>query len=143
MIYIKQISDIKTGDYDEVWAIVQSIKNTGKMMQVADLSPSKELFFQYRKLVKEGKWGEQAFQEIYVPQFIHELSGNKRAKDCLNRLYALDKMEKNICLACFCKEEELCHRSIIAGLLQGVGCNVITENMAVYTKYYKMYREYA
>lgn len=112
MVYVKQISDIKTEEYDEVWAIVRSIKNPGKMIQVADLSPSKGLFFWYRGLVREGKWGHQAFQEAYAPQFIHELAENKKAKDCLNRLYVLDKMGKNICLACFCKEEELCHRSL-------------------------------
>lgn len=40
------------------------------------------------------------------------------------------------------KEEQMCHRSIIAGLLHGVGCNVVSAfgtNISRYDMYYKLY----
>ena len=44
----------------------------------------------------------------------------------------------------FCRYRELVnkgHRSILAGLLQGVGCNVKTEHGTDYSIYYKMLME--
>lgn len=142
MIYIKSIRNVKYAEHDEVWAIVRSLKNkSDKLKQVQELSPSLNLFFKYQKLAKENKWNETTFQNIYVPQFLKELKEGKHyIYPVLNQLCALDKAGKNICLVCFCPNEALCHRSIIAGLLQGVGCNVKTETDTDYTRYYNMFQ---
>ena len=142
MIDIKRISDVKYDNYDEVWAIVRSLKTkSSKLKQVTALSPSLDLFFKYRNLVKSNNWSKKSFDEIYVPQFLKELkSGNEKGFEFLNELYRLDKAGKKICLVCFCTEESMCHRSIVAGLLQGAGCNVRTEKGTDYSKYYAMYK---
>lgn len=122
MIAIKNISQVNYKDHDEIWAIVRSMKRPNpNIRQVSELSPSWDLFSKYQELKKNGQWNEQTFQEIYVPQFIQEMH-NKKSIALLNQLYKLDKAGKNICLVCFCPDEKLCHRSIIAGLLQGVNC---------------------
>lgn len=141
MITIKNIRNVKYEEYDEVWAIVQSMKNPSpKIKQVKALAPTKSLFFAYRNMANSGTWNQKAFDEIYVPQFLHDLITNKaETYKMLNQLYNLDKAEKKICLVCFCSNETMCHRSIIAGLLQGVGCNVITETGNDYKKYYDRY----
>lgn len=141
MIYIKSIRNVKYDEHDEVWAIVRSLKNkSDKLKQVQALSPSLNLFFKYQNLAKTGQWNEQTFHEVYVPQFLTELRTNSETTyPYLNDLYLADENGKNICLVCFCPNETMCHRSIIAGLLQGVGCNVITETGNDYKKYYEMF----
>lgn len=121
MITIRHISQIDYNEYDEVWAIVRSLKYVGaKIRHVPELSPSWNLFKRYRSLHDAGRWNNQTFHDIYVPQFLKEMQGKKQ-RALLNELFAT---KKRICLVCFCTEEELCHRSIIGGLLQGAGLDV-------------------
>lgn len=141
MILIKSIRNIDYNACDDVWAIVRSMKNPSKHIKhVPEISPSLNLFFKAKKLMKENQWNKQTFDTIYVPQFLKEMH-EEQAINILNKLYQIDKNGGKICLVCFCPDETMCHRSIIAGLLQGVGCNVQTETSNNYTKYYKMYNE--
>jgi uncharacterized protein YeaO (DUF488 family) len=136
MITIANINQINPFDYDETWAIVRSYKkNIMGIKQVPELSPSSSLFSLYLRLKKEGSWGFNTFQEKYVPTFLKEMC-SKEARNKLNELYKLDKEGKNICLVCYCPNETLCHRSIIIGLLQGVGCKTCGKD---YSYYYKQY----
>ena len=51
MITIRHISQIDYNEYDEVWAIVRSLKYVGaKIRHVPELSPSWNLFKRYRSL---------------------------------------------------------------------------------------------
>ena len=45
---------------------------------------------------------------------------------------------RKIVLGCYCEEEPLCHRSIIAGILLGMGAEIDTSTE--YRKYYEMFR---
>lgn len=139
IIAVKRISDVGRGEYDESYAIVRSMKSQSDwLIQEPLLSPSKDLFFKYLSLKKAGKWDQQAFDSIYVPQFIRELKSNPAALKKLNELFGKSKEGRNIALCCFCPTEELCHRAIIAGLFQGVGADV--EVGADYSRYYNYYR---
>lgn len=121
MVTICQMSKVNYAAYDEVWAIVRSLKyGNPRMRHVPELSPSWSLFKRYITIKEEGNWNEHTFQTIYVPQFLKEMRG-KVQQDLLNELF---NIEKHICLVCFCGEEELCHRSIIGGMLQGAGLEV-------------------
>ena len=62
----------------------------------------------------------------------------REEKDALNQLYVMSKTQ-NILLVCFCENEDLCHRSIIAGLLSGAGAEVQTSSGHNYDKYWDMY----
>ena len=142
MIKITSIRNIKPEEFDETWMIMRSLKKPIKnTKQVVNLSPSTSLFFKVQNLKKENKWTKETFNSFYVPLFLQELSNNSEAIRLLNDLYIQDKQGKNICLACFCSNEELCHRSIIAGLLQGVGCNIITDTNNDYSSYWKEWRK--
>lgn len=140
MIDIKKIQDVKYEDYDEIWCIVRFMKyKSDKMKHITALSPSTTLFQTFKELQSKGEWNEKTFQNVYVPAFIKQMKSNN--EDCikyLNELYNLDKQNKKICLVCFCQDETMCHRSIIAGLLQGVGCKVNITNDNYY-HYYDMY----
>lgn len=139
MIRIVNIRDLKQEDGTESWAIVRSMKNPSSWIKhVPELSPSKELFYRYLDLKKKGQWNQAAFDNIYVPQFLYEM--RTQSYDMLNKVYLLDKNGADISMACFCTGG-LCHRYIVAGLLQGAGCSVVTDTGKDYSEYFEMYKK--
>lgn len=141
MIDIKRINEVRQGEYDETWAIVRSMRNPSPWMrQVQELSPSSELFRAYLALRDAGRWNANAFRDIYVPRFLYQVKHDPAALRALNALYAADQRDgKRVALVCFCPDETTCHRSIVAGLLQGVGANVRTSSGRDYGAYYDWY----
>lgn len=140
MITILNIREAKQEQYDDVWAIVRYYRGRSDWIrQVIELAPSQELWAKYQKLKVTGNWNDKTFKQIYVPRFLKEMQcQTARAK--LNELFSKDREGKNIALVCFCADELLCHRSIIAGLLQGTGCHVKTSKGNDYSDYYKQYK---
>lgn len=140
MISIGSFKDINNS-YDEIWIIVRSLKNgipqIGNCYHVPQLSPLWDLFRDYCDWSKKGIWNEKCFMERYVPRFLKQMHSTE-AKYWLNLLYNKSKEGKNILLVCFCSNEKLCHRSIVCGLLQGVGSITSADD---YSHYYQMYKE--
>lgn len=62
----------------------------------------------------------------YVPIFIEQMRNDEKAKAYLRQLADESKF-KNIALVCFCKDETMCHRSIIGGILYHMGASVEIE----------------
>ena len=138
MITICSIRDAKPEEHDETWAIVRSYKNVSpKVRQVAELSPSWDLFSKYRGFVSENRWGVEAFEGTYLPQFINEIRSGS-ARELIDGLCEADREGRDICLFCYCADESLCHRSIIVGILQGYGCDVRGVSRD-YSRYFNMY----
>lgn len=144
MIIFKNIRGMtQTDGADRHIAIVRSLKNKSPWMeQMAELSPDKSLFYAYLDMKNTGEWNETAFREIYVPRFLKQIKQDKQAVAALNGLYVESKT-KTIELACFCADEKLCHRSIIAGLMRGANAAVQTEHGdgSEYIDYYRQYKE--
>lgn len=139
MIYIGNIREVDRGNFDQTWAIVRSLKSRADgITQVQVLSPSWNLFGKYQNLKKQGRWSADTFKGVYVPQFLREMK-SEAACAKLNELYTASKAGQRIALLCFCPDERLCHRSIIAGLLQGVGAEVKLNSGADYTEYYRQF----
>ncbi len=141
VIYVTDIRHLPAhSESFESWAIVRYWRGRDDdIWHMPDLSPSSALFLQYRELVNENNWNAKTFRKIYVPWFIREMR-QQYARDALNKLYQLDRQGKKVALACFCKDETLCHRSIIVGLLQGAGANVMTDTGLDYSNYYELYK---
>lgn len=140
MIKVTSIRHIKDELCDEIWLIVRSLKHQVKdARQVKVLSPSSELFSKYLQLKNAGEWSEKTFKDVYVPMFLAQMR-ERGARDALNYLYRQDKAGKTVCLACFCPDERLCHRSIVAGLLQGCGCNVRTDTGESFAEYFAQFQ---
>lgn len=140
MITIGNFKDI-SDEYDEVWLIVRSLKtvpyipNT-QVFHIPALSPSPELFQCYLSWRNAYKWNRDMFHKQYVPRFLKEMK-EELPRHFLNTLYIRAK-SKHILLACFCPDESLCHRSIVCGLMQGVGCETSAND---YRHYYTLYKE--
>ena len=141
MITIENIRNVRQGQYDEVYAIVRYYKGHSEWIKhMPDLSPSQPLWTRFHQLRLSKQWNADTFRNIYLPRFLSEMHG-KAAREKLNELVKLDREGKSVALVCFCQDEALCHRSIVAGLLKGVGCNVVAPSGADYTEYYKLYIE--
>lgn len=140
MITVANIRDIEPNQYDEVWAIVRSPKNAPKWMRhVPELSPSWSLFELYRKRRAGFQWTKTVFEDEYVPRFLDEMQ-MQAAREKLNELYLRSHKGEHIAIACFCTDVEKCHRSIIASLLKGVGCEVEMLGGAVNEAFSKRYQ---
>lgn len=120
-------------------AIVRRMKSMNHVIQESVLSPNNELLNKYLSLRNQNEWSSKTFQSVYVPEFLKQMN-TKEARQKLNQLYVWQTKHPNdsLQLACFCKDETICHRSIIAGLLQGAGINVKTATGNDYSKYYHM-----
>lgn len=140
MIYTGSFRDICYNKYNEIWIIARKLKNTSilnnnNVFHYVDLSPSNSLLYDYLKWRNEKQWNKNKFESCYVPRFLQEIKYNTKAKQLLNYLYS-NSFNKDILLVCFCTNEDLCHRSIIKGLLQGVKANVeSTDKSYYYDKY--------
>ena len=133
MIKLRSVSNVKPDEFDEVWIICRSVQklsrtllNNPKVKHVPDLSPSKNLFFAYRNWVSQGVWNMSMWDTGYVPIFIEQMRNDEKAKAYLRQL-ADESNSKNIALVCFCKDETMCHRSIIGGILYHMGASIEIE----------------
>lgn len=126
---------------DEIWLIVRSLKELDydkktSILYIPELSPSPKLFSKFLQWKKEGKWNKDTFENMYVPEFINELKTEEK-QVALIKLKD-ECMHKNVLLACYCEDNSMCHRSIILGVLQGMG--VKTYNVGDYSHYYELYK---
>lgn len=120
MLYTGSIRDIDKTKYDEIWIIVRSLGNVptgGNVYHVPQLSPSYNLFYDYRNWVKQGIWCKKQFDDVYKPRFLEEMKSDT-AQQYLNLLRESCKT-KDILICCFCSDESMCHRSIVKELVEG------------------------
>lgn len=119
-------------EFDEVWVVCYAVSELESLFtsyhnvrHVPELAPSPELFKEYRRLVHSGKWDKHSFHEIYVPRFLNDIEASNTSMKKLRELVSLSS-EKNIKLVCFCPDdlEQICHRSIVAGLLINMGASI-------------------
>ena len=126
MVFVDNIFNINPIDYDEVWIICYSVFEIQNMfttydnvLHVPELAPSESLFKEYRRLVDLSKWGKNSFEDYYVPQFLKDMQREDSKK--MLQVLLTESKKKDIVLACFCSDESLCHRSIVAGILFNMG----------------------
>lgn len=137
-IYLTNVRKIYNYDTDLKYAIMRSVKPMSGVTQVEALAPSWELFKTYRSLSVNNEWNRETFNSIYVPRFIEEMC-QQRALSVMRKIVHCNSVGLNIALACSCYNEDMCHRSIVGGILQGLGCEVIKETTNDYLKYYEMW----
>lgn len=108
---------------------------------VPDLAPTWDLFNKFQELKKTGQWSKETFDNVYVPQFMRDIQ-SKKSRDWLNKLYYWDiTQEKGVQICCTCLLESMCHRVLVGGILEGVGCRVMYDVGDSYIKYYQMFKE--
>lgn len=127
MIYTRCLSRIRSEHFDEVYAIVRSMqKPISNVQQLRALAPSLNLFLEQQSMKKAGRWNSATFKSWFAPAFLKDMNSvvSIQVLDAL-----VERSEtKEIALVCYCGNETLCHRSLIAGLLQKHGVKVDTES---------------
>lgn len=142
MIQISNVRDADVNRYDYCVNIMLS-KNFTKpgMLHFPELAPRPELFKLYQTLKAAGKWDRTSFNELYVPVFIERLC-SKDSRSKLNWCYYMsERRGASIQLCCSCSIEDMCHRSVVGGVLEGVGASVMYEAPNSYIDYYFMFKE--
>ena len=105
-------------NYDVAYAIVRSMsKPIIGAQQLKCLSPDYNLFKTYLNLRDKGLWNKESFEKLYKPYFIQQIENDKLAQRVLEELAEQSKT-KNILLLCYCKDKDLCHRSLIGNMLR-------------------------
>ena len=140
MLTIGQIEDVEKHkeDYDEIWWIVHSPQEEPtdiRIKIVPQLAPGDGLFCRYREAYHAGIYDINYFETVYAPQFLKELRNNSEALNILSSLCD-EASKKDIVLCCYCQDEKICHRSIIAGVLLGMGADIRADKK--YLRYYQM-----
>lgn len=137
MIETHSIRNLQYDKFDYIWVIIRGnmpagLEKVPNAVKVPVLSPCWPLFTTYRKLVEEHNWNQTTFNTIYKPRFIAQIQNEDKlpvearfATHALQNLVRMDKEGKRIALVCFCADKNMCHRSIIAEMLQNMGANVI------------------
>lgn len=97
------------------------IDSTENVFLIQDLAPSDELMGIVDEFKKRDIWNQENFDRYFVKRFLLEILKNEKAKAMLSRISKASKAGKKFAIACFCGDEKMCHRSIIVGLLEGVG----------------------
>lgn len=129
MISIGNIFNTNPTAFDEVWVICFAVHELGEMFtaydnvrHVPELAPTQALFRDYRGWVHSEQWDRHMFDEYYVPRFISDIQVSDTSMKLLHELVQVSD-NKNIRLVCFCADdkEEMCHRSIVAGILLNMG----------------------
>lgn len=82
-----------------------------------NLSPSEELLKQYFPITDDERW------RSFHRRFLAEMKASGPAKD-LDLLAALSH-HANFSIGCYCDDESRCHRSILRGLLEKRGADLI------------------
>lgn len=106
--------------YDDIWVVMlYSPKDRpANFHHVRALAPSKELYQNFRVMKDMGEWNLKNFQELYVPRYMAEITTNDYSKSQLELLIQLACEGRNIALVCTCYHEDLCHRSVLGGIMQ-------------------------
>ena len=121
MLHTGTFKDIDPNKYDEIWLIVRSLRRMpdnpkGNIKHVPTLSPSLNLFYEYNNLRNRGCWNANAFETGYKPKFLQEMKGYSQ-QNMLKELAQKSKT-KDILIVCFCENENMCHRSLVAKLVR-------------------------
>lgn len=106
---------------DEFWLITRAGPDIPGMIRCRDLAPREDLFDRYL-----SEWKGRPASEwwpLYVARFAADLQ-REPARGALRRLFRLVQAGRTVCLVCFCRDGQHCHRRLVASFLEryGVPC---------------------
>lgn len=88
------------------------------------LAPSKEIFYEYRRLSKLGQWTPDAFNNWYTPAYNNYILGNADPRNLLNYIWKRLADGKDVVIACYCGNVDMCHRKLVGLQFERLGITV-------------------
>lgn len=141
MIYVSNLRSMQLLEAPVKWAIVRSYKNPLRgITQMVDLSPTKELFGKYLQWKSQGVWNHDTFRNLYVPEFMETTIATEAAMKALKLIRTMDTNGTGIAIGCFCENENMCHRAVVGGILEGLGCDVRYPREVSHIEFYEEYK---
>lgn len=124
--------------YNSVWVVMREPPEgmPVRFLHVPVLAPTPELLLWFQQHKECIYRNPEMFEEDYAPRYIRELLDSQAALNELLLLLSSVRKGKRIALVCTCYHEELCHRSILAGILQGVAPDIEMKASRDYIKYW-------
>lgn len=83
------------------------------------LAPNKELFSWYQANKNQQDWFS-----IYCKRYMNQFKTDPEAIDSLNEIKHLLDQGHNVCIYCFCRDVNKCHRGILGHLFSKKGYTV-------------------
>lgn len=126
--------------YDEIWVIMRykPKKPLPGSIHVPELAPSPQLFNKFTYLRDQNLWDLETFRQEYAPQYIREITGDPESLEAIERLLRKAHEGFNIGLTCTCYREDLCHRSVLGGLIQSIAPDIECKAENNYSEYWNM-----
>lgn len=89
-----------------------------------ELFPSVHVSEEADRYLKENPiWNEYVFRKVYLPNYLKSVNLEKGKKEITEIITHLNKGE-NVYYACYCANEKICHRNIVAGIIKKQGFEV-------------------
>lgn len=89
------------------------------------MTPNKNLLFQIKDLEKKGSWNKEAFDNFYRPSFLKGIKDNPLCKNEILEIAEHLNNGKDVYYACYCKNYDLCHRSLVGTIFERNGYSII------------------
>lgn len=123
MLYTGSFRDINPDKYDQIWLVVRKlmspVKNTkGNIYHIDTIAPSQKLLYDTLEMKRKKTWNQETFDKIYAPRYLKEMLEIEPMLQ-LQKLAELSKTQ-DILIACYCKDENLCHRSLIKQIVDTI-----------------------
>ena len=123
MLYTGSFRDINPDKYDQIWLVVRKlmspIKNTkGNIYHIDTIAPSQKLLYDTLEMKRKKTWNQETFDKIYAPRYLKEMLEIEPMLQ-LQKLAELSKTQ-DVLIACYCKDENLCHRSLIKQIVDTI-----------------------
>lgn len=124
-LYLCRISDLKKMEQlgCSINLQVTRVKPIKGWSWVPHLAPSAGLFRQTRHWMANGMWPEKWTE--YALRFKQEMKEARMAA-CLARIEQHLRSGQSVSLACFCSDEDHCHRSLLGKYFKNLGYEVIS-----------------
>lgn len=86
-------------------------------IHLPNTGPPKKLLYAAKDLEKKGMWNEQKFRTMYLPSYLSYIKSKEAILEFNEIKRHLDD-NVNVFYACYCKDEHLCHRSIVKRIFE-------------------------
>ena len=120
---VNDIKKINVTDFYGIFGVRFAKFNIDGFIIDSRLSPPKELLLHCKQLEKEGKWSIDVFNSYYTPNFLSSLK-NENAVNALKQIMSKLDEGKDVIFVCYCKNPSMCHRSLVAKIIERFGYNV-------------------
>lgn len=137
--YYKLVHDpARQAIYDDIWVVMlYSPKGRpANFHHVKALAPSQELYQNFQVMKDMGEWNLNNFQALYAPRYMSGIMSNGYSRSQLECLIQLACAGRNIAIVCTCYHEDLCHRSILGGIVQATCPGVVVDCLGDYSHYW-------